>query len=144
MRITKKFAGANCIGKQVFQPSEDYFSSPVVVETIKSELRELENKFVQRLFRKSASSVSLVDDCERAYSGGGASDDSSSLLAAARPLARQHRYVSAPDLTELISIRRKAMHSRNGENSSPKRRRTLSLMDLDHYADNDDAAGFYA
>ena len=54
MRITKKFAGASCIGKQVFTPSD------VIPESQKGELNELESlriNFMRRIYDRSASST---------------------------------------------------------------------------------------
>lgn len=52
MRITKKFAGASCIGKQVYQPSENLFTgenSQIEIE----ELGVLENSFYRRVGDRS-------------------------------------------------------------------------------------------
>ena len=52
MRITKKFAGASCIGKQVYQPSDDLFTgenSQIEIE----ELGVLENSFYRRVGDRS-------------------------------------------------------------------------------------------
>lgn len=53
MRITKKFAGASCIGKQVFQPSEDL--REVSTQSAEYELRHLERQFLTRLGSKGSS-----------------------------------------------------------------------------------------
>jgi hypothetical protein len=143
MRITKKYAGASCIGKQVFQPSDEFCSSPSISEKIEKELKDLECKFVRRLFSKSGSSASLVED-EHVYIGRHSSALSSSIssepLSAAskleRSFSRGSRHVSAPDLTELQS-----MHAKPSGTPLLKRRRTQSLMDLEHYAGDDAAAG---
>ena len=53
MRITKKFAGASCIGKQVYQPSED-----VDLDDLRfadEELNKLEAIFLARLNGKAGS-----------------------------------------------------------------------------------------
>lgn len=140
MRITKKYAGASCIGKQVFQPSDEYCSSPSITEKIESELKDLESKFVCRLFSKSGSSASLVED-EHVYIGRhslavSSSDPLSAISKVGRPFSRGSRHASAPQLTELL-----VMHERPSGTPLLKRRRTQSLMDLEHYADDDAAAG---
>ena len=56
MRITKKFAGASCIGKQVFQPNEDFIEYEVV--ECEEELRSLEERFLARLLGKEAKNAS--------------------------------------------------------------------------------------
>lgn len=48
MRITKKFAGASCIGKQVYQPSEEMLSSDHSQLEIE-ELSVLEVSFYRRV-----------------------------------------------------------------------------------------------
>ena len=52
MRITKKFAGASCIGKQVFQPCSDAHDSDVV--KCEEELSLLEDSFLARLLGREA------------------------------------------------------------------------------------------
>ena len=47
MRITKKFAGASCIGKQVFTPCGD--TSPAEQEKLNRELNVLRDAFINRL-----------------------------------------------------------------------------------------------
>lgn len=49
MRITKKFAGNNCIGKQVFQPCERTPENLALVESSKEALRVLEGAFHAKL-----------------------------------------------------------------------------------------------
>jgi hypothetical protein len=51
MRITKKYAGASCIGKVVFQPSTD--SPPVADNQENEELARLEKVFLAKLYGKS-------------------------------------------------------------------------------------------
>ena len=53
MRITKKFAGASCIGKQIFQPTEDIDESEL--RYAEEELNKLEAAFLSRLHGKSGS-----------------------------------------------------------------------------------------
>ena len=48
MRITKKFAGASCIGKQVYQPSEEMLSSDHSQLEIE-ELSVLKESFYRRV-----------------------------------------------------------------------------------------------
>ena len=50
MRITKKYAGASCIGKQVFQLSESYYEC---FQENERELQRLENLFLLRINGKS-------------------------------------------------------------------------------------------
>ena len=54
MRITKKFAGASCIGKQVFQPSEGLLSDRS--EEI-DELEGLETLFFHRVGDRSGAGM---------------------------------------------------------------------------------------
>ena len=54
MRITKKFAGASCIGKQVFQANDDFLEEEVA--ECEEELRVLEESFLTRLLGKEAKS----------------------------------------------------------------------------------------
>lgn len=51
MRITKKFAGASCIGKQVFQPAEGLLFSERSEEI--QELEGLETLFLFRVGDRS-------------------------------------------------------------------------------------------
>lgn len=45
MRITKKFAGSSCIGKQVYTPCDVKTIDQTVIAKIQEELKELEEKF---------------------------------------------------------------------------------------------------
>ena len=54
MRITKKFAGASCIGKQVFQPCDETFSGEHSQPEIE-ELLVLEETFYCRVGDRSCS-----------------------------------------------------------------------------------------
>jgi hypothetical protein len=49
MRITKKFAGSNGIGKQIFSPSLDVENLEEVRKSIQLELEDLERKFFKRI-----------------------------------------------------------------------------------------------
>ena len=58
MRITKKYAGASCIGKQVFQQCDDYFSNTSTIQENEIELQKLETLFLLRInSSKSASGI---------------------------------------------------------------------------------------
>ncbi|KAJ1420808.1 hypothetical protein B484DRAFT_332962, partial [Ochromonadaceae sp. CCMP2298] len=52
MRITKKFAGASCIGKQVFTPCEDYNLSFEAIQENEYELQRMEKLFLMRINSK--------------------------------------------------------------------------------------------
>ena len=56
MRITKKFAGASCIGKQVYQSCEESIASKSTLSRIEEELKELQQIFLKRLWNKSGGS----------------------------------------------------------------------------------------
>lgn len=59
MRITKKFAGASCIGKQVYQPCDELFAgehSQIEIE----ELGVLETSFYRRVGDRSGEEVSAL------------------------------------------------------------------------------------
>ena len=49
MRITKKFAGNNCIGKQVFQPCDSTIENDVAIQSAQGKLDDLEAAFNARL-----------------------------------------------------------------------------------------------
>jgi len=76
MRITKKFAGASCIGKQVYQASDDFDENEARVAH--GELAKLENAFLARLegrggsrSRVSTSAAAAAAAAAVASSGGG-------------------------------------------------------------------------
>ncbi len=56
MRISKKFVGSNCIGKQVFRrrSAEIHKLTPEQIERTRMELCELEKKFLDRLSERSS------------------------------------------------------------------------------------------
>jgi hypothetical protein len=61
MRITKKYAGASCIGKQVFQPCEKFMLSIGTANIELQELEALEQMFLQRLGLKIAKSSAELE-----------------------------------------------------------------------------------
>ena len=58
MRITKKFAGASCIGKQVFQP-QTVFQNTSMLKTAENELNQLEKEFHARLGNRMTSHTAI-------------------------------------------------------------------------------------
>jgi hypothetical protein len=61
MRITKKYSGASCIGKQVFQQCDNYFSNISIIQENEIELQKLETLFLLRInSSKPASSISQL------------------------------------------------------------------------------------
>ena len=192
MRITKKFAGASCIGKQVYQPAEHesnttfkvyhacyitaiilkiiifiitFASKPILsqatVTKIEGELKELEQAFLKRLFSKSGGHSGSFNSLEDfggsttrsrgssvSNSGGGLRSLSDRNTSSVKPKqlglemlghggSKPKRVTSAPDLTQLSVI----YHKKSTYSSLMKRQRSISLMDLEHYAVDDDAAG---
>jgi hypothetical protein len=49
MRITKKFAGSSCIGKQVYTPCDSKTIDPEILNKVNEELKDLEEKFRARV-----------------------------------------------------------------------------------------------
>lgn len=156
MRITKKFAGASCIGKQVYQPADESSYNKAMLTKIEEELKELQRLFLKRLFSKSGGgsssflSLEMDDSGSSGISSGGRGSSvtsSSGILAknsGVKPkqlkldsIVKPKRITSAPDLSQL-----NLLHQRKPSYSSlMKRQRSISLMDLEHYAIDDDAAG---
>lgn len=163
MRITKKFAGASCIGKQVYQPAEHESNTTfkATVTKIEGELKELEQAFLKRLFSKSGGHSGSFNSLEDfggsttrsrgssvSNSGGGLRSLSDRNTSSVKPKqlgldmlgyggSKPKRVTSAPDLTQLSVI----YHKKSTYSSLMKRQRSISLMDLEHYAVDDDAAG---
>lgn len=162
MRITKKFAGASCIGKQVYQPAEESSVTTATIMKIEGELKELEQAFLKRLFSKSGghsgsfnsldmedytanirsrgSSVSYSNGGSRSSGDRGSSSMKKQLgidMLDGHGSHKPKRITSAPDLTQLNMI----YHKKSTYSSLMKRQRSISLMDLEHYAVDDDAAG---
>ena len=191
MRITKKFAGASCIGKQVYQPAEHesnttfkvyhacyitaiilkiiifvitFASKPILsqatVTKIEGELKELEQAFLKRLFSKSGGHSGSFNSLEdfggsttrsrgsSVSNSGGLRSLSDRNTSSVKPKqlgldmlghggSKPKRVTSAPDLTQLSVI----YHKKSTYSSLMKRQRSISLMDLEHYAVDDDAAG---
>ena len=128
---------------------------------IEAELKELEQAFLRRLFSKSGghsgsfNSLDIEDYTANSksrgrsvsYSNGGLSGDRSTSCMKPKQLGvdmldgqgnyKPKRITSAPDLTQLNMI----YHKKSTYSSLMKRQRSISLMDLEHYAVDDDAAG---
>ena len=65
MRVTKKFAGQSCIGKQIFQPCDDTSSNMELIKRGTEELTKLESTFRSRVKSKKPSKrrkIVLRDD----------------------------------------------------------------------------------
>lgn len=62
MRISKKFVGQNCIGKQVFRRRQQDLEklTPEQIETSRKELAELERKFLERVAQTNRTKTSGV------------------------------------------------------------------------------------
>ena len=73
MRITKKFAGASCIGKQVFQPSDPMDEGELAAA--QEELLRLEHAFVSRLRGRSGMQRSRASERDRGTSSSLACDN---------------------------------------------------------------------
>ena len=60
MRISKKFVGQNCIGKQVFRRRQQDLEklTPAQIETSRKELAELERKFLERVAQTNRTKTS--------------------------------------------------------------------------------------
>lgn len=76
MRISKKFVGQNCIGKQVFRRRQQDLDKLTTeqIELSRNELAELERKFSERVAQsnrtKSGSIVKSVKDGRVSYEDG--------------------------------------------------------------------------
>jgi len=160
MRITKKFAGASCIGKQVFQPCENTQSNMEIIGKIDEELKDLEVSFLDRLANKSTitspfgvgiddeiSEISPKIRFENVNKASGSHHPSVRLGNSSRLNmdfvndrkigGNPKRINSAPDMIQLA-----AMHARVAAGGPlMKRQRSHSVMDLEHYTADDQAAG---
>jgi hypothetical protein len=151
MRITKKYAGTSCIGKQVFQLNNNIKEEDETAAKIWKELNELENLFLDRLLNKMSSSggsSSMIDDYD---------DDSDSKSVKSGILSpyqrrskdienslgfsKSRKFASAPDLAKLNKL-----HLSNSaiKGKFSKLQKSHSLMDLEQYTNDDDAAGIYS
>ncbi len=54
MRITKKFAGSSCIGKQSFVPCENTPENEIRISEVQAELNELQSKFIEKLITEKS------------------------------------------------------------------------------------------
>lgn len=66
MRVTKKFSGSSCIGKQIFQPCDETSVNMELIKRGELELNKLENTFRSRIKYSNSSkrrkSVSVIND----------------------------------------------------------------------------------
>ena len=140
MRITKKFSGASCIGKQVYQPSADLAANRVDFASIEEELKELERTFLKRLFSKFGimpSSSSLLDELHSTEASHSLGFKAKLKFELNEKSNRPKRVASAPELANLANVGKKVQ----AYSSLLKRHRTQSLMQLEHYTVDDTAAG---
>jgi hypothetical protein len=143
MRITKKFAGASCIGKQVFSPCEQTTPNVTEMRRCEDELCRLENVFVERLEQKGTVTFDLNDHGMSKESKHVQEWFKNTVGAGRHPSTRTRgaangtthgssmkRATSAPDLAELAQLRDK-----------DDKRRRLSAADDEAYTVDDKAAG---
>lgn len=143
MRITKKFAGASCIGKQVFLPCDVSNQSADAIRSAEEDLARLEKLFSDRLVSKGLSllpagkgSVYYDDDTNF--------DSRKRMRRVDKGLSR--RFSSAPDLSALSSLSRSSelwnTSAAGGMTDDvPLQSRCRSEINLDHYSADDQAAG---
>ena len=136
MRITKKYAGASCIGKQVFIRTEPGCSDEATQQKIANELKGLEKSFLVRLFSKRNGSVAPLGISFHPLQQ--SLDFKAKLrLELLDKSSRPRRTASAPDLNILHQT--SMQHKRQPYFSLAKRSR--SLMALEVYTLDDSAAG---
>jgi hypothetical protein len=149
MRITKKFAGASCIGKQVFSPCEQSPANLEEISRCEEELRRLEQVFLERLEQKNAVAFDLRDHTPSKEVGEKDNEWSKQgYHSAPRPSGRGRngtagsgerslshgstaaikKAISAPDLTQLAQMHEGRKHA-------------VPLGEEDPYTVDDKAAG---
>jgi hypothetical protein len=64
MRITKKYAGKSCIGKQIYQPCEGFQDSPEIILEAEKELEALEKAFLRKIQAKSSNNSPNISSAE--------------------------------------------------------------------------------
>jgi hypothetical protein len=147
MRITKKFAGASCIGKQVFQPSDTTSSNSTTLKRVEEELSDLEKSFLKRLYGKSlgGSTNNLLEEETTPRPARNFSFKSKLKFEYAEKSNRPKRISSMPDFATLDSYNNSSPKTSSTTTKSglSKKRRSQSLMDLDRYEADDTAAGKY-
>mmetsp|Transcript_23320 Transcript_23320/g.50708 ORF Transcript_23320/g.50708 Transcript_23320/m.50708 type:complete len:769 (-) Transcript_23320:3485-5791(-) len=83
MRISKKFVGSNCIGKQVFRRRTADINrlTPEQIQQSRSELSELERRFLERVAQTNRVKSSGVGSASGGGGGGGAASSSGAISA---------------------------------------------------------------
>mmetsp|Transcript_32482 Transcript_32482/g.30962 ORF Transcript_32482/g.30962 Transcript_32482/m.30962 type:complete len:459 (-) Transcript_32482:267-1643(-) len=145
MRITKKFAGASCIGKQVFQPTGALSGQDCSSEI--DELKLLERSFYLRVGDKGTSSsmrTSSDDDCD-GPSNPHSSYKKNRVRRISDGLSSMRSVVSAPDFSEL-QLMHNSLDDEGGKRKLGVKRKqrsqsVMDLLDFEHYISDDSAAG---
>lgn len=112
MRITKKYAGTSCIGKQIYQPCSQYLGSSESFRESELELQKMEQLFLMRISSKglypddegNGSSSSSFEPLRRNTPRNCSKTDLAGSFSSELPSAgrwKGKRIHSAPDLTEL-------------------------------------------
>jgi len=172
MRITKKFAGASCIGKQVFQPCDQ--TSPDSIDEMKraeEELSRLEQTFIERLAYKgtpvstqTSTSSPITSKVEaRSFKMDDEGDNmdrevnSKKKTRIRQERGMSRRFVSAPDLSGLVTISprdgRKGSAASSSDGLQPVSsessvsglrglQRSHTVVNLEDYSEDDHAAGY--
>jgi hypothetical protein len=111
MRITKKYAGSNSIGKQVFQPSEEFLTDSEAVRRIELELEKLESLFFDKILSKTTSNddVGNTDSIRRTPS-------SRNLRSKEKPSSEYSDYYTG-DLADVADLEDAPTRKKSRENS---------------------------
>jgi hypothetical protein len=163
MRITKKYAGASCIGKQVFTPCEKFLHTIGTANVELQELETFEQLFLQRLglkIAKSAAELEFLSNIEGSANNSPRSTPRSSRKAMGgnRPIKKimsetdifsnainRHRNAKFGDRRRASSFAMIDEDEDGSANYNPRRKRSQSMADytyfnVDRYTESDLAA----
>ncbi|DAZ97742.1 TPA: hypothetical protein N0F65_009022 [Lagenidium giganteum] len=126
MRITKKFTGGECIGKQVFRPCSPTPESRVKIMQAQLELVALESAFIKRLKENKEEIPSTVDDGDSSSSEMSASNLSSSARTTSEDGSSDEDDDAASDASEPTS---NPIHAANIFNARRNRQSVEGLGD---------------
>ena len=128
MRITKKFAGSNGIGKQIFSPSPETEKTVEVRKALEREILELEERFLKRIDYSMASNPLSLGGTTTLGINGDFAPFSHYRVSFPSPTPQPPPFASNKDLIESVNVKRTTAAIDSADNTASYTQKISSLI----------------
>ena len=128
MRITKKFAGSNGIGKQIFSPSPETEKTVEVRKALEREILELEERFLKRIDYSMASNPLSLGGTTTLGIHGDFAPFSLYRVSFPSPTPQPPPFASNKDLIESVNVKRTTAAIDSADNTASYTQKISSLI----------------